>query len=227
MNTSEPIRDTINLSATHHILVTQDKAEVHVSLSAKADSAPKAQIELKKLVKKLQASAKGHGMAAQVTQRYFEEEHEAKGKEQRMAKTGKTIAHATATVIAYDFEALDKLIGDIAKDKLGLITGSATSISSKLRASMEDKLTEEAIAKFSSRAKLAAKAFGFKKHTIGSINLGAAADERGGGVRMMAMSASPSAGSAMMESVHDDESGYVSARDERLSLSVSGSVILG
>ena len=222
------IDNTINLSATHQILVIQDKAEVHVSMSAKADSSSKAQIEIKKSVKKLQHAAKAANMSAQVVSRHFEIEHEPKGKDQRMERTGKTIAHATAVIVAYDFEALASLIELIAKDKLGLVTGSATSISSKLRSSMEEKLTEEAVAKFSSRAKLISKSFGFKKYTLGSIDVGIASDERGGGFRSMSMSASSAiGGSSHMPSSHDCEAGYVSAREERLSLSVSGTIILG
>lgn len=79
MNPIENIVNTIAVSATHQILVTQDKAEVHVSMSAKADSPAKAQVDIKKIVKNLQQAAKSTGMSAQVVSRHFTQEHEVKG----------------------------------------------------------------------------------------------------------------------------------------------------
>lgn len=220
-----PINKLATLAAEAHALVLQDKAEVTLNITCLADSPEKAQQALRALFEKVQKSAKKRELAVQASRRAFQDEMELKGKQQAYEKTGKTIGSLSATVIAYDLEALDAFLSELADKKLAIVGSSQTSISSKLRKQMEDKITTEALEAFGARAKLIAKSLNFKGYDIHQIDISQATDEGqrhyAMPMRSMAMSASSGGGAE-----RDDTQGYVSAREERLSVAVSGSIVL-
>lgn len=220
---ADQITDTVSLSAQARVFALQDKAEVQLALAVVEDSAPKAQKAMADAVERLQRAAKKQGFAAQVQERRFNDQMEQRGKQQSWEKTGKTEGKAVAIVVAYDFEKLAEFLEAVAEKKLAIVGASETSISGKARMALEAKLTEEAIDAFNAKAKLVAKAFGAKKFALGEISIGEPQGESRGYHRAMSMSV----GAGMMrEAAHDDTQGYVSAREESLTVEVSGTIVL-
>ena len=228
MTTSTSTSHTASLSSFAHILVVQDKAEATIAIQVREESLAKAQKTLRDSLEKLQKSAKKFSLSAQANNRTFQDEMEPRGKNNDYFKTGKTIGFCQAIVIAYDFEKLNAFVDEIVDKKIGTATASHSSISSKARLSAEARLTEEALESFSARAKLVAKALGHKKFSFAEVDVSAVSGEneqRYHQPRMVAMSAS--IGSASGGSgVYDSTSGYISAREERLSVTVNGSIHL-
>jgi len=129
------------------------------------------------------------------------------------------IGQAAITIKGTDTTTISKLAVQI---KSMVISGTANSVSRKLRESLESELIAEAIANFTAKADTVTKLFGHTSWSVGGLNVQAQDDHRYGRVaagssyKMMALSAA-----AAPEEVQDVESGKSS-----VTASVSGSIVL-
>lgn len=217
------MKNKIKLEANSYELVKQDKANVVLTIEVIKSNRAEVQKELKKKAdatfKALKAFSEIHSstQSQSITDNLVQKDT----KTHKWDKEGYKGVYAIA-LIGYDFDKLNQAIESV--ESLAQVSSIVTSLSNKTKADLEDKLTKQAIEAFKARAKLITASFGFKKFTINKTKVSRAQDENHYGYSAPSNAISTRSVGGSLESY--DNSFYVQPRDERIVLTVSGSIVL-
>jgi predicted secreted protein len=209
----------IKLEASSYELIRQDKANVVLTIEVTKNTRAEVQKEIKKKAdaafkilktfKDIHSSTQSQSIGDNLV-----------NKQNKWEKEGFKGVFAIA-LIGYDFEKLNDAIEAV--ENHAQVSSIETSLSNKVKADMEAKLTQAAIKNFQERAKLVAQSFGFKTFIIDKTKVSRAFGEeshRNYGLSNMVATAS------LNHSDSNSNNSYVQPRDERISLTVEGSIIL-
>lgn len=209
----------IKLEASSYELIKQDKANVVLTIEVTKATRSEVQKEIKKKAdatfkilktfKDINSSTQSQSIGDNLVQ-----------KQNKWEKEGFKGVFAIA-VIGYDFQKLNDAIEAV--ENHAQVASIITSLSNKVKAEMESKLTQNAIKNFQERAKLVAQSFGFKNFIIDKTKVSRAFGEDSH--RNYALS-NIAASTSLNNHDNSANNSYVQPRDERLTLTVEGSIIL-
>ena len=209
----------IKLEASSYELIKQDKANVVLTIEVIKATRSEVQKEIKKKAdaafkilkrfKDINSSTQSQSIGDNLVQ-----------KQNKWEKDGFKGVFAIA-LIGYDFEKLNDAIEAV--ENHAQVSSIVTSLSNKVKAEMESKLTQDAIKNFQERAKLVAQSFGFKGFTIDKTKVSRAFGEDTNNYYGLSNVA---AATSLNHNDNSSNNSYVQPRDERISLTVEGTIIL-
>lgn len=209
----------IKLEASSYELIRQDKANIVLTIETTKATRAEVQKEIKKKAdetfkilktfKDINSSTQSQSISDNLVQ-----------KQNKWEKEGFK-GLFTIALIGYDFEKLNDAIVKV--ENYAQVSSITTSLSNKVKAEMEDKLTQTAIKNFQKRAKLVAQSFGFKSFTIDKTKVSRVFGEDSH--RNYSLS-NISTTTSLNHNDNSSNNSYVQPRDERISLTVEGSIFL-
>lgn len=212
----------VNLDAYYYELVMQDKVTISMRVESKEKSKEATLKKLKENIKEVQKLFKENKLVAQVSSQsvYEEIEHSSS----KVKKTGYWVGSGSVQVIAYDFDAINKVVDELIESNKAQLGQVITSISEKTKQTKEEEFTTKAIEVFQAKAKNVAKAFGHQDYSLINVTVNSASDEGNNMGRQVFAAASMSAMSSVEMAGGSEESSYISPRESKIYVTIKGSV---
>jgi predicted secreted protein len=214
-------KNIIQLDSSAYELIKQDKANITLTIETTKPTKSEVQISLKekaaqvfkmlKEYKTLESSSQGQS----ITDNYIQ-----KNEEWVMDGFKGTF---NIGLLANDFDILNQAIDEV--QEIAQVSQINTSISTKTKNSLEEKLTQDAIKAFKARGEVIATAFGFQNFTLGQINVSRPQNEFA--QRNVSMLGGAMASSMRESAPTTSLSAYIQPSTERITVNVSGTITLG
>lgn len=211
----------VNLDANYYELVMQDKVNFTMQVEAKEKTKAATIKSLRVKVKKVQEVFSSKKLVAQLTYQTVNEEYDTSNN--KMKKTGLFTGSSQLQIVSYDFDLVNEIVDQLIESEQAQVGQITTSISEKTKQAKEAEFTKKAIKVFQSKAKNIAEAFGSKDYILVNVSVNSADEYEAR--RGMSMSVS-SIGGSMSSMSQEDSSSYISPRESKIYVTITGSVQL-
>lgn len=213
----------VNLDANYYELVMQDKVNFTMQVEAKEKTKAATLKSLRVKVKKVQEIFASKKLVAQLTYQTVNEEYDRASN--KMKKTGLFVGSSQLQIVAYDFDLVNEIVDQLIESEQAQVGQITTSISEKTKQAKEAEFTKKAIKVFQAKAKNIAEAFGSKDYMLVNVSVNSADEhEARRGIMSMAGASLGGAMSSMTQEV--DSSSYISPRESKIYVTITGSVQL-